>query len=423
MQKLKGKTKEKALSAHEPCPCDSGFAYDECCKIKGIKYVVNSKGDIVRRLKVHPELKKRIDDAEKRFKVMFGRRMAKDDIFLFDHFLNGEEDRWQTIRAIGQQAKTPDHLIFAWRRSGFIVSEHSLKIMSDAYLDEWQEAVEEFFSISNEGYDPFHVFTYLDPATYEHYKKCVLLIENVVITGFNSIRRQRRFPRKDYYFQFLIFCSALNSYRTVNEMFKTRYDDDCLGVLRGIYEQYLRIKLLRLQPAAADRFEAAINALVGIYKHKLRRDGTIDYSTVVNPSNGEEFRITFSNFNTVKISDFDFDRAIFREMYSDLSDHVHHDIAGWALKNIATNSLSLDRDQDSIRAIALTLFVAILIFYELLHLEWLFKKDKRDIRHTLLVLEKAARKLIQSKAVREHAYLPSCLLPALDKIKSTVGNF
>jgi hypothetical protein len=51
----------------------------------------------------------------------------------------------------------------------------------------------------------------------------------------------------------------------LREMYITRYDDDCLSIARAVYEAYLRMKLLRLAPANAERFEAMLAHELGAY--------------------------------------------------------------------------------------------------------------------------------------------------------------
>jgi hypothetical protein len=339
------------------------------------------------------------------------------DLILFDQFLHGEEDHWQQIRSIARSAKVREELIFAWRRSGFVVGKETLALMPDAHLEEWQDAVEEYHAIKEQGFDPFFLFTYLDPKEYEHYKRCVALIEHIIVIAFNSVRRKKRFPNLAHYFQYLVICSALNSFRTINGMYENRYDDDCLAILRGIYEQYLRTKQLRLKPDSVTKFEAAVYATAGIFHYKARADGSLDYTRVIDPKDGRETKLPVSNFSIASSSDFEFDRVIYQELYNELSGHVHHDVATWALKGMVTQILQLDRDQDSIRAIALILFVGILLLRELMKLDWVLKRDRRDLRFGVKTLTANLRLLLRFESVKQHSGLPPSMLPVIEEIR------
>jgi len=268
-----------------PCGCDSGLTYGECCKQKGIVFLRGAGGQIFRQQVVQPELETALQESAARFKEIFGRKM-RDEPFLFESVLDGEEDRWNAIRETGRHAGIPEVLTYAWRRTGLLVSEENKALMSDNHLQEWNDAVEEYHSYEEEGVDPFHVFTYLNPVEYAHFRECVSLIDNVIVVGFHSIRKKIRFADRGSYYQHRMFSSALNSMRTIRNIFESRYDDDCLAILRGIYEQYLRIKLLRVEPGSVERFDAAVHGFAGIWHYKARKNGTADYSVVVDPATG-----------------------------------------------------------------------------------------------------------------------------------------
>ena len=97
------KDKTKRLGGRELCPCESGLSYGACCNRKGIEYHVNRRGEIVTRVPISAELQDRLEEAEERFRAIFGRSMGRGDLILFDQFLQGEEDRWQLIRRIARR--------------------------------------------------------------------------------------------------------------------------------------------------------------------------------------------------------------------------------------------------------------------------------------------------------------------------------
>lgn len=416
---LRKKPSDKKLGLRRACPCESGLRYGECCHKKGIEYRVTAAGKVVRSVKIHPRLAEELKEGERRFREIFGRRMGHD-LILFDQFLTSEEDQWQEVRNIVRNANLAEDFVFAWRRTGLLIGEETIPITPDVDLQEWQEAVEEYAFLKGRGFDPFYLFTYLDPHEYELYKRCVKLIENVIVIAFNSIRRKKRFPDLRQYFQHLVVCSALNSFRTVNEMYHHRYDDDCLAILRGIYEQYLRVKQLRLFPETVARFEAAVYAAAGVHSYKVRADGSLDFTRVIDPKTGRETRTSVSNFSIVNASDFGFDRVIYQELYNELSGHVHHDVATWALRGMVTQQLQLNRDQDSVRAIALVLFVGLLLLREMTKLEWILKRDKRDLRFGIKTLVRHLRLLLRCENVKLHSGLPPSILPAVEEIGAEV---
>jgi hypothetical protein len=281
---------------------------------------------------------------------------------------------------------------------------------------EWEDAIDEYFELKKSGYDPFHVFTYLTGEEFERFKDCQSQIENIIILGFNSVRRYTSLEQERDFYQFLVACSALNSYRTIYDMFNHRYDDDCLAILRGVYEQYLRIMALRMKPALAERFRALIYAYVGIWNYKVRKNGTVDYGVVIDPKTKEEFRITLSNFSLVSLSDFHFEASIYGELYNELSGHVHHDVTLWALRSFANKEVGLDRAQDKIRATILILFVSVLFFREMALATWIPKQGIRDLRFCTKKLTQKLLDFLKSENVTNNADVPPCVVHALNFI-------
>src|ERR1700716_1225925 len=169
MLKQKVKSQFRLYPKEDPCPCGSNLPYSDCCKRKKFRFEIDQRGNVRKRLKVHPRLKPVLEDAFLEFKQMFGRKPGRSDPVVFNHHLNGEDDFWQQARTVGRAADVREELIFAWRRSGFIVGEHSRALMPDSEYEEWENAMEEYFLLKEGGHDPFFVFTYLSGEEYEKY--------------------------------------------------------------------------------------------------------------------------------------------------------------------------------------------------------------------------------------------------------------
>jgi hypothetical protein len=122
--------KTRLYPSIEPCPCGSGLSYGDCCRKKKFRFEVDKRGNVLKAVKIHPRLKPVLEDTLTRFREVFGRKPGKDDPAMFEQYLTGEQDYWQIVERIGKSAGIRDELIFAYRRSGFIVGEHSRDLMS-----------------------------------------------------------------------------------------------------------------------------------------------------------------------------------------------------------------------------------------------------------------------------------------------------
>jgi hypothetical protein len=124
----------------------------------------------------------------------------------------------------------------------------------------------------------------------------------------------------------------------------------------------------------------------------------------------------------VSLSDFDLEAPIYGELYNELSGHVHHDVTLWALKSFANKSVSLDRDQDKIRAVILILFVSILLLREMAVAAWLPKQSIRDLRFYTKRLTIRLLDFLETENVTSKAGIPPCVIPALKFILAEFGK-
>jgi hypothetical protein len=113
------------------------------------------------------------------------------------------------------------------------------------------------------------------------------------------------------------------------------------------------MKLLRLASKSAERFEAIIAFELGAYKAKLKKNGKPHYGICVDPATGNEFNITISNGELIKISDFSFEEPIYYDLYPLLSGFVHPDITRDVLKSVRTKTVESSNAGDPIIAIIL----------------------------------------------------------------------
>src|SRR5437868_10221760 len=108
---------------------------------------------------------------EQEFVEIFGRKTGKKDLVLFDQFLAGFDETDEIMERLSKQVGVPEQVVFATRRTGFIVGKHSKKLMSDVDYEEWETAIDEYFKLKESGHDPFYIFTYLTPNEFEKFKK------------------------------------------------------------------------------------------------------------------------------------------------------------------------------------------------------------------------------------------------------------
>ena len=125
-----------------PCPCGSGKKYKNCCLKKGIGYAKDEGGGTEKLVPINEELRVILADQRKRFIEKFGREPGPGDRVLFDmppvEHLEAE--------MVEMMKKTGAHpaAIYAFEKTGFMLSRENQHLMSDGDLAEWDAAIDEY---------------------------------------------------------------------------------------------------------------------------------------------------------------------------------------------------------------------------------------------------------------------------------------
>jgi hypothetical protein len=132
----------KRLPRNAPCPCGSGKKYKQCCWKKGFEYLVDEDGNAFKSIPMSDELAQIVAEQRQRFVEQFGREPSPEDHVFFDapHLEHVEHEMVQAMKEAGiDPAK-----IYAFEKTGRIVSEDNQHLLSDADLAEWQAAIDEY---------------------------------------------------------------------------------------------------------------------------------------------------------------------------------------------------------------------------------------------------------------------------------------
>jgi hypothetical protein len=132
----------KKLSQKAPCPCGSGKKYGRCCHGKDFEYLVDDDGTIFKSIPVNDELAQVFEEQKRKFAEKFGRQPEGSDNLFFDmpplehaeHFM---------VEAMKQAGLDPA-VIYAFEKTGLLVTEANEHLISDVDRAEWEAAVLEY---------------------------------------------------------------------------------------------------------------------------------------------------------------------------------------------------------------------------------------------------------------------------------------
>ena len=132
----------RRLGEDQPCPCDSGKTYGHCCSAKEFDYLTDEDGNIFKSIPLPPELAAALEEQKQKFIREHGREPGPGDEVFFDlpPFEHVEHEMVEDMKAAGIDPA----LIYAFEKTGLLVTEANEHLIADKDLAEWEAAIEEY---------------------------------------------------------------------------------------------------------------------------------------------------------------------------------------------------------------------------------------------------------------------------------------
>ena len=133
----------RRVGRNDLCPCGSGKKYKKCCWGKNFIWVADEQGNVCREVPIDdPELVSLIDEVRAEFRNQHGREL-KDSDLLFDDATDRYDIEKTMVDIMERAGVNPAH-IYAFKKTGRLVTSWNKDKLTDAELREWQTAVEEY---------------------------------------------------------------------------------------------------------------------------------------------------------------------------------------------------------------------------------------------------------------------------------------
>jgi hypothetical protein len=107
----------------------------------------NRKG--YRRVRMSKEMIQMLEEQKQRFRQKFGRDPRPEDPVIWDESAaeptpTSEDDIHQTILSALIKANSPPEFVYAFDKTGRLVTESNMHLLTPAEYQEWIDAVEEY---------------------------------------------------------------------------------------------------------------------------------------------------------------------------------------------------------------------------------------------------------------------------------------
>ncbi len=124
------------------CPCGSGKTYGDCCYDKGFEYLTDEDGNVFKAVPMSDELAEILEEQRQKFLEQYQREPGPEDKVFFD--MPSVEHAEHFLVEAMKQAGIPPAIIFAFEKTGLLVTEENQDLLSDKDLAMWAEAIDEY---------------------------------------------------------------------------------------------------------------------------------------------------------------------------------------------------------------------------------------------------------------------------------------
>jgi hypothetical protein len=142
----------KRISRNAPCPCGSGKKYKNCCYGKGFEWVEDEDGALGKSIPMTEEMTEVFERLRQAFIDKHGREPEPDELLFTD--LPHPEHLEAMMVGDMKSAGLDPAFIYAFEKTGFLISEENQRLIQEKDLEEWRSAVEEYRSNQVERQSP-----------------------------------------------------------------------------------------------------------------------------------------------------------------------------------------------------------------------------------------------------------------------------
>jgi hypothetical protein len=129
----------RKVSRNAPCPCGSGQKYKHCCSPKGFAWVEDEQGHPCREVPLSAAAAALVAEQQQKFRQQVGREPGPDDLLFFDA-PPLEHVEHHLVEALKKAGIDPA-FIFAFAKTGRLVTQDNEHLLADKDLQEWKDAV------------------------------------------------------------------------------------------------------------------------------------------------------------------------------------------------------------------------------------------------------------------------------------------
>ena len=314
----------------EPCPCGSGRQFRSCCDGQALRWVRDNEGNWSKSIPLSPEALSVFEEQFQEFESYFGRKPADDDmVFMAAYMITDDRMNDVTVRAM-RAASIDEAKIFAYQKTGLIVTEHNQDLLTGRDLDEWNAAFKEFETLKRENRleEPLSPLAELLAEVLVEFRRCTTVMGFVLGEGGEYVSEVPPELGMLHAFCFFCFSKSLKALRAIELLVNDGFGEDAMAIARSVYESYIHVRYVLDSP---DKINDLVLARLGIkqgtHEYRKTKKGRNDYRVIVEIATGREYDGKISTRTMAEASRFEEDLEIHEHLYEFLSSYTHPDFS------------------------------------------------------------------------------------------------
>jgi hypothetical protein len=134
------------IGRNKPCPCGSGKKYKKCCWKKSFDWVKAEKeGEFAKQIPLGDDAISILEEQKRKFVEKFGREPGPNDPVFFD--APSSSEFFKGLKEAAKKVGISPALVYATEKTGRMVTESNVEFLTDAEIEEWNDAIDEFEAI------------------------------------------------------------------------------------------------------------------------------------------------------------------------------------------------------------------------------------------------------------------------------------
>src|SRR5581483_801118 len=365
------------VAADDFCPCESGAVYGKCCKKKKFKWTTDKRGRIYKTIQMAPETREVFKHALQRFKEIFGRKPGGNDRIFPDAYLITSVDYNRNVGQAMHAANIRPELIYASQKTGRLVTDVNVKLLTNAELKEWNDAIDEYFEKFGSG-------TLQSPQD-KHALALVAQIDHVIIAmaifidkELDSWSRSKTPASATEFFVHFCFAKAIAAIRAVKCLIESDIGNECLPLARSLHDTYLHCVFARISPSERGELAFALaGTKIGTHEFLPTKKGR-DPRILVEAKSGKQIPVRTSRYVAAQ-SPHPEDIELYDTLYAFLSEYTHPNLASFS--SYSGSDYEIHSHANLINAVVYTLFFSVLILDEASKSPRVRGRLKRDVKY------------------------------------------